>query len=339
MRFREPDETILQDRCRQASEVLVSAPFFSDKALSWICPADGGTLEFWTRLNPYDWAAGSGNPEALLRFAHTIGENNFVLRVNPRLHAKIYIVDRSWAWIGSPNLSVAAFRQQIEVLGELDSEDDIRALEGVVSHLRRKIHPMPLQKLRDFVELTKDVVQGAREKGEGADEDMEAAVFLLDELVGPKPTTQPQVLPLIDEFIGYLREHQQEFGLGQEVVARYDGKHNLQGHVKQTYYGTCVFLLEASNRDLLGFILSQPVGEHDLLEIQSHDLQDRWIDFLDANATFRNEELQFRFSTLRTILPESCGGYTQGGGGAISTLKRVFPLTARFLRDKRYVNA
>ena len=339
MRFREPDEGTLRGRCRRATEILISAPFFSEEALNWICPTQGGCVEFWTRLNPYDWAAGSGNPEALLNFANTVGESNFALRVNPRLHAKIYLVDNNWAWIGSANLSVAAFRQNVELMGEIEEQDDIAALQSIVGNLRSKIHPMSLQKLTDFVEVTKDVVEAAREKGEGTDEDMEAAVSLLDELVGPEPTTQPQIVPLVEEFIEYLREHQQEFGLGQEVLARYDGKHNLQGHVKQTYYGTCVFLLEPSNRDLLGFVLSQPVGEHDLLEIESHNLRERWIDFLDANATFRNEEMGFRFSTLRTILPESCGGYTQGGGGAISTLKRVFPLTARFLRDKRYADA
>ncbi len=339
MRFREPDEATLQERCRHATQILISAPFFSEQALNWIHPTEGGCVEFWTRLNPYDWAAGTGNPEALLNFANVIGEDNFALRVNPRLHAKIYMVDDSWAWIGSANLSVAAFRQHVELMGEFEEQDDIGALHKIVGNLRRKIQPLPLQKLRDFVELTKDVVEGAREKGEGTDEDMEAAVSLLDDLVGATPTAQPQVMPLIEEFIRYLREHQQELGLGQEVVARYDGKQNLQGHVKQTYYGTCVFLLEPSNRDLLRFLLSQPVGEQDLLEIESHSLRDRWIDFLDANATFRNEEMGFRFSTLRNILPESCGGYTQGGGGAISTLKRVFPLSARFLRDKRYVDA
>jgi hypothetical protein len=62
---------------------------------------------------------------------------------------------------------------------------------------------------------------------------------------------------------------------------------------------------------------------------------DAWQQFLDSNARAKDERLGYSFSTLRTILPESLGGYTVGGGGASSTLKRVLPLVARFFVRER----
>ena len=343
MLFLEPNSDVLRDKCKNASSVLVSAPFYSGKALRWVRPAQGGRMEFWTRLNPYDWVAGVADPQALLRFAtNEVGEENFALLVNPRLHAKLYLVDGAWAWVGSANLSVAAFGDQIELLCQTEEADHLQDLASMVERLRKRLRPMALADLATFVAVTEDVVKAARDKEQGVDEDLEAAVVLLDEIMAPTPPAKvgAAMRHPLTEFVEYLHQKGRRLGLGIEVIDRYErkpkGSH--RGHIKQTYYGALLFLLQPENRQWAGRLARQRMGEADLLP-PDPELQERWIRFLDANASLRNDQLNFRFSTLRTILPESWGGYTQGGGGAIGTLRRVLPLTARFLRDRGYLDA
>lgn len=67
MRVRRPDIQELRRRCEQGTAILISAPFYSQEGLNWVRPISGGRVEFWTRFNPRDWAAGVADPPALLR--------------------------------------------------------------------------------------------------------------------------------------------------------------------------------------------------------------------------------------------------------------------------------
>ena len=56
-----------------------------------------------------------------------------------------------------------------------------------------------------------------------------------------------------------------------------------------------------------------------------------WLEHVDTHAT--DVGVRYNYSILRGILPPSLGGTRLGGGGGSSTLKRMFPLIARFLQE------
>lgn len=90
MRVRRPDIQELRRRCEQGTAILISAPNYSQEGLNWVRPISGGRVEFWTRFNPRDWAAGVADPPALLRYLEKVGEERVSLRVHRALHAKIF---------------------------------------------------------------------------------------------------------------------------------------------------------------------------------------------------------------------------------------------------------
>ncbi len=63
------------------------------------------------------------------------------------------------------------------------------------------------------------------------------------------------------------------------------------------------------------------------------DLIADWIGHLNDHATDRGAG--WDYAVLRGILPPRVGGTRLGGGGGISTLKRMLPLVARYLLHRR----
>ena len=158
MKLRRPDIEELTRRCEQGTAVLISTPFYSQEGLSWVRPNSGGQVEFWTRFNPRDWAAGVSDPPALLRYFEDLGEERVTLRVHRALHAKIYQVDATWSWIGSPNLSRAAFTSNIELVAELDAEET-ESLGNIVNDLRSGLRELSVPTFRAYIEACKDAIQ------------------------------------------------------------------------------------------------------------------------------------------------------------------------------------
>jgi hypothetical protein len=326
MRLRIPSIPDLRDRCASGSELLVSAPFYSREGLSWVSPAEGGSVEFWSRLNPHDWATGVSNPPALLDYMRSLGEGNVTLRVHRALHAKVYMVNGTWSWVGSPNLSRAAFQRNVELVAEI-AEEETRELSAFLDTLRASLVTLSMEQLEAFIAVAEDAI--AHFEDQDVSEDLLAAVELVDEVLSPEPAlVHPDRVPLLDGFIEFANA--QGGAIADEVVAQHLGKQSRQGHVKQCYYAIALFLSQEPGLSYADALRRLDLDVYPRLEA---NLMGDWVAFLDQNATHSDRERGYSFATLRNILSERLGGYTTGGGGASGTLVRVFPLVAHFLHD------
>lgn len=328
MRLRPPDIQELRRSCEGGTAILISAPYYSREGLNWIRPSPGGEVEFWTRLNARDWATGVSDPPALLRYLEKVGEERVSLRVHRVLHAKIYLVDSTWSWIGSPNLSRAAFTSNIELVAELDAEET-ESLGSMVDDLRRRLRELTVTDLRAYVEACEDVIRQLEGSGAWDNDDFQAAVDMADELLSPPSALDGKApVPPLSDFIEFIDPM-----VGEVPRTILDHYHNLsrqnrQGHVKQSYFALIHFFSDATGSRYLGELLALSLNEYPRF---SSGFVDAWVRFLDDNARTRDGRLGYSFSTLRNVLPERVGGYVTNGGGGIGTFTRMVPLVARFL--------
>ena len=328
MKLRLPDSQELTRRCERGTAILISAPFYSQEGLHWVRPHPGGHVEFWTRFNPRDWAAGVSDPPALLRYLEGVGEDRVSLRVHRALHAKIYQVDATWSWIGSPNLSRAAFTGNIELVAELDGEE-AESLGNMVADLRGRLRELPVPTLRAYVEACEDTIHRLEGSDIWKNDDFQAAVELADEYLSPASALAPTApMPALNDFIDFIRPM-----VGEVPRTILDHHHNLsrqnrQGHVKQSYYALAHFLSDSSHGQCVDELLALPLDAYPRLSL---GFVRAWVRFLDDNARTKDGDLGYSFSTLRNVLPERIGGYVTNGGGAIGTFTRMVPLVGRFL--------
>ena len=166
---------------------------------------------------------------------------------------------------------------------------------------------------------------------------MNAAIDLAEEtlrksLISTAPRASA-IPPLeINHFIDYCRE--EKSSITKEILARWEGKHNLQGHVKHCYYGALRFLSEFP--ELVDEISATP--RKSLYDFTNPLVLTNWRDFLRNHSKEIDEKRNFSFRTLRVYTPENLGGICSGGGGGSSTLKRVLPVVARMLQSLRKTN-
>ena len=328
MRLRHPDIQELRRSCEGGTAILISAPYYSREGLNWIRPSPGGQVEFWTRFNPRDWAAGVSDPPALLRYLEKVGEERVSLRVHRALHAKIYLVDSTWSWIGSPNLSRAAFTSNIELVVELDAEET-ESLGKMVDVLRGSLRKLPVSVLRDYIGACEDAIRRLDDSDSWKNDDFQTAVDMADEFLSPPSALDRTAsLPLLTDFMRFVDTMDDK--VPQTIQDHYHNLrgHNRQGHVKQSYYALIHFFSDATGSQHIGGLLDVPLDEYPQF---SSGFVDAWIRFLDDNARTRDDDLGYSFSTLRNVLPERIGGYLIGGGGGIGTFTRMVPLVARFL--------
>ena len=332
MRLRRPDIQELTSRCEQGTAVLISAPFYSQEGLTWVRPNSGGHVEFWTRFNPRDWAAGVSDPPALLRYLEDVGEERVSLRVHRALHAKIYQVDATWSWIGSPNLSRAAFTSNIELVAELDARET-ESLGNIVNDLRSSLRELSIPTFRAYIEACKDAIQQLEDADIWKNDDFQAAVAMADEYLSPPSTPHhtPPIRPLSD-FISFI-----EPMVGEVPQTILDHHHNLrgqnrQGHVKQSYYALTHFLSDPMGNPYINELIAIPLSDYPRPRL-SPSFVEAWAAFLDEHATTHDSEIGYSFSTLRNVLPEYMGGYVTNGGGGIGSFARMVPLVARFLNE------
>ena len=329
MKVRHPDIKELTSRCEDGAAVLISAPYYSRAGLEWVRPNAGGHVEFWTRFNPRDWAAGVADPPALLRYLEDLGEERVSLRVHRALHAKIYQVD-AWAWIGYPNLTRAAFTNNIELVAELNAEET-ESLENVVNGLRSRLRELPVPIFRAYIEASQDVIQQTTDSDVWTNDDFQAAVEIADEYLSAGPALKLTVpMPPLSDFISFIDP------MGEEVPQTIlDHHRNLsrqqrQSHVKQSYYALIQFLSNSPGYQYVSELITIPLDDYPGPRL-SLGFVEAWVTFLDEHATARDNDLGYSFSTLRKVLPEHMGGYLTTGGGGIGTFTRMVPLVARFL--------
>ena len=328
MRLRHPDIRDLRRSCEGGTAILISAPYYSREGLNWIRPSSGGEVEFWTRFNPRDWAAGVSDPPALLRYLEKVGEERVSLRVHRALHAKIYLVDSTWSWIGSPNLSRAAFTSNIELVAELDPEET-ESLGNMVDDLRGSLRKLTVTDLRAYIEACEDAIRQLEDSDSWENNDFRAAVELADEYLSPPSALDRTArIPPLSDFIDFIDPMDGEVPQIIQDHHYNKSRQNRQGHVKQSYYALIHFFSDATGSQYLGELLASSLNEYPRL---SSGFVDAWISFVDDNARTRDGGLGYSFSTLRNVLPERVGGYVTNGGGGIGTFSRMVPLVARFL--------
>lgn len=328
MKLRSPDSQELTSRCKQGAAILISAPFYSQEGLNWVQPNPEGHVEFWTRFNPRDWVARVSDPPALLHYLENLGEERASLRVHRSLHAKIYQVDKTWSWIGSPNLTRAAFTSNIELVVEFLDEEN-KSLENFVNDIRSSLRELPVTTLHAYIDACNDVICKLRDLDGRKHEDFQAAVDLADEFFTPQPTlNHKKVIPHLDDFINFIKSMTGEV---PQVIR--DHHYNLrgqnrQGHVKQSYYALLHFLSDPAKEQYINELLAMSLDQYPRL---SPNFIKEWANFIDENARIQDDDLGYSFSTLRNVLPEDMGGYVRGGGGSIGTFRRMTLLVAHFL--------
>ena len=330
MKLRSPDIQQLTSKCKQGSSILISAPFYTEEGLDWVQPNPEGHVEFWTRFNPRDWAAGVSDPPALLRFLEKVGEERASLRVHRALHAKIYQVDKSWSWIGSPNLTRAAFTSNIELVVELNGEEN-QHLGHIVKDLRSSLRELPIATLQAYIDACKDVIRQLEDEDVWKNEDFQAAVEMADEFLSPEPTLNPTkpIAPL-DEFINFLDTIT---GAVPQLIQDHHynrSGQNRQGHVKQSYYALSHFLSNPTMAQHINDLVAMSLDNYPQLP---PSFVEEWISFLDENAQIHDDDQGYSFSILRNVLPEHMGGFVTNGGGGIGTFTRMALLVARFLEQ------
>jgi hypothetical protein len=341
MRLVKPEPALLRTLFAEAQEGVICTPFYTRRGLSYLDEffnrAEG--VRFLTRLNIMDWKNGVADLPILIDILETLENRgvNIELLVNDKLHAKLYLADFSKCLAGSANLTEAGFGRNAEIMFLLEGEETEAAKEYYEKIVTEFI-PIPLGKAREFVDVVRGVVENVR-KIEGEKDleyaaDLYTAVEIAEDLIStvisqhvespPDIESALSLVPEITEFIKFCRRLKTPDS--KLINARHRGKQNLQGHVKQAYYGVALFLL--INPDLRPGLEGRykEGGFH----LSAAEWSKEWALFLSNNYTLVDPEKKFSLRTLRNILPETAGGLTTTGGGGISTLNRTFPLVAEF---------
>ena len=322
-------------------ELIICSPFYSETGLDHVRDNLTGkvAIQIYTRISPSDWANRISDPEALLQFLLKTSSkgHSTVLLVNQRLHAKAYVANRNKALVGSSNLSDGGFEQNIEMMAMLDG----KAANDVASLIDRRIRPetkkVSIRQLRTWITRHKKTVEEVRKAAEGVQAGkLRDAQRSLDKMLGfgrGKSRIKPVKINDLIKFIRWLNRNNRLAG-SQVLIARHkntDGQ-NLQGHVKQCFFGALRFLMENA-------ALQIPLSE-DLKTLRKDDMYQltdqisvAWLKHVDRHAIDIGDG--YDYAVLRGILPPSVGGTRVGGGGGISTLKRMLPLVASYLQENK----
>jgi len=325
---------VIKNAFAGAAKGLICTPYYSERGLQLIDPFFDAAeeVEFWTRFSPLDWRAGVADMAALKRRVQSVLDRGkrFDIYVSNDLHAKIYKISDDRVIVGSANLTWPGITRNIEVICEF-SEDDAATFSSVLSTIRGKLTPLGAEVFAAYVDAVADAISKPFDGPVEEDEEMNAAIDIAEEalrksLSGTVPEATGIPLAELQEFIDYCR--QENSGVGREIIARHEGKQNLQGHVKHCFYGSVRFLSE--HRELVSEIAATP--EDSLYELANSSVCTYWREFLRKHANEIDKDRGFWFRTLRIYLPLNLGGTLTGGGGGSSTLKRVLPVVGRMIR-------
>ncbi len=319
---------------------LICTPYYSERGLVFLDPFFdvAEQVEFWTRFSPLDWRAGVADMSALKKRVESVLNKGkiFEFHVSDDLHAKIYKFSDDRVIIGSANLTWSAMTSNIEVICEL-TEDEAADFLRVLPKFRHRLTSVPADVFTAYIDVASDAISRPFDGPEETNEEMNAAIDLAEETLRKSLIpTAPQASPIppleIESFIDYCRE--EKSSVSKEIIARWEGKHNLQGHVKHYYYGALRFLSEFP-----GFVDEiSATPRKSLYGFTNPVVLTNWRDFLRKHAKEIDEKRSFSFRTLRVYTPENLGGICSGGGGGSPTLKRVLPVVARMLQSRSAPN-
>jgi len=336
IRFYEKGVDVIRNAYTGANKGIICTPYYTEPGLKFLDPFfdSADEIEFWTRLNPLDWRDGVANMDALKNRVQSIvsRKKKFELYVSNDLHAKIYSFSNDKGIIGSANLTFPAMTTNIEIICEL-TDESAKSLSLFLSNFRSRLKQVSVDVFSAYVDIVRDVIISKPFEGtEDENDEMIAAINLAEETLGKSPDHKPVQATSIpshlemQNFKDYCR--QENSAISNELIKRIEGLDNLQGHVKQCFYGVVRFFSEFPK-----FIAEIANTPHDSMYDfnNNQEIFTQWRNFLRIHENEVDTERGLRFRTLIIILPPSAGGTRSGGGGAISTLKRVLPVVARML--------
>jgi len=317
-----------------ATAGLICTPYYSERGLRLLDPFFNSAeeVEFWTRLNPLDWRDGVVDMEALKSRVHSVvgRKKKFSIYVSNDLHAKIFSFSNNKIIIGSANLTLSAMTTNIETFCEL-TDDNAENFLSFMSNIRPRLKQVSVDLFSAYVDIVRDVISKPFDGIEDENDEIIAAINLAEETLGKSPAHTPAHATLIpshlemQNFKEYCRKENSH--ISNEIIKQIEGLSNLQGHVKQCFYGAVRFFSEFSE-----FITEIADTPHELLYDFTDVTRAKWRDFLRKHENETDEKRGFYFQTLINCLPPSAGGTRTGGGGASPTLKRVLPVVARMLK-------
>lgn len=338
---------------------LICAPFFNREGLSFVRNPVSLSQEahLFIRSNIYDWASGFANLEDLCQFIDFLRQKDTIVQlyILSNLHAKAYAdEDHKRAYFGSANLTMAAFSSNLEVMTYADG-DDAHPILGLLSDWRGQYPSVSVDDFCDMVEITKESVEcvGAktRQPDYDTDEDFNAAVDLFSQELHKKVrklrhpvTAARKVVPdkqnnftglgnswqiSIEEFIDYCEKNRSSSAI--EIVDRYHGKANLQGHIKHMFYGGLFFFYE--NPSALEKI-PLDLQERERVLWTEETWIDDWRKYLSQHIGEFYDNISFNFHTLVTYLPTALGGVQQSGGASSGNFKKVIALLTKMLSER-----
>jgi len=317
-----------------ASKGLICTPYYSERGLSLLDTFFDAAeeVEFWTRLNPLDWRDGVADMDALKsRIQSVVGRRKqFLIYVSNDLHAKVFSFSNNRTIIGSANLTLPAMTTSIETICEL-TDNNATDFMQFLSNFRCRLKQISTDDFSAYVDIVRDVVSKPFDGIEDENDEIIAAINLAEETIGKSPAQTPAHAILIpshlemQNFEDYCRKENSY--ISNEIIKQIGGLSNLQGHVKQCFYGAVRFFSE-----LPQFIAEIADTPHESLYDFTEVIRTEWRDFLRYHENETDEKRGFYFQTLINCLPPSAGGTRTGGGGASPTLKRVLPVVARMLQ-------
>lgn len=326
---------------RQA--LFIASPFYKKAGLERMLSTDARGIDFICRLSPGDWADRISDPDALSDVLEMLEDDGrqVRLRIQPRLHAKLYVADRSTALLSSANLTEGGFGGNIELAVELNGAVAADAQDLLTSGGQGR--SLSVHDLGEWIQQAwSSIASSRRRKDESSSADeLATAQAALDDLLGfgqsksgrariPSLRSARDVSDYWD-YVRWLEGHADLPGAGLLVErARNLNGQNLTGHTRQCFFAVAHFLGDhpeyiAALRQWL-----EQAGSDDIYQPEPPIAAD-WIDHLDDCAL--QEGSGYSYPTIRGILPPGVGGTRSNGGGGISTLKRTFPLVAEYSSD------
>lgn len=339
------------------SQMTVVTPFYSVMGLERLESALQPTtrISIVTRMQLNDWSAGVADPVALLEMLRRfeMSNRNWSMHVLQPLHAKSYVADRQIGLVGSSNLSRGGFANNFEIMLLVEAEEAEKAsvlIDDMISstgtsvglddlHLWVNRFERQVQRARARIGRVKRRLRSAQSEADSLLRLPEPIIEdLISEGAAARMPTAPEThrivtIPdreLCDRFTAWLQQNGQFAGATKLIENATDtvvGRN--QGHFRRFFGSVWTFLHEEPKwqEPLIRWLAeSSSEAYYDLPE----DLRTSWIEHLEEFAGVQENDV-YSYPLVRRYLPPRFGGTVIGGGGGVSTFKRMFPLVAKFL--------
>jgi hypothetical protein len=311
----------------------VFTPFYSQDGLTLIDASvrSSVAVTMWTRLSLREWASGVANPPALQSLLDKLKNTNRPVKLfaNQILHAKAYFADASSALVGSANLTKSGFDTNVELMVRIDGAEASNALSLLTTASATRATTVTQQQLAKWIHDNAKRVARAKDALNKEYAQLQEGAAKAGAALEPAPIQEP-TQALLENFVRWLIANRSLEGASHLVRLHEDHVvQRQQGHVKQCF--AAVFRFLQAHPSWIQR-LSADAAKAKGIMTPSIDLLRDWTAHLNANRAISSD--MYKYATLIAELPPSQGGTHHTGGGAGTTLKRIFPLVARFLSER-----